>query len=263
MAKKAVKIQRSALREAGDEMEIKMTKKGRPISNEALLALIEENMDDHADEDGRFENEVLAEIANARDTGRDIEVVGEDPSEPKKPAAKGKGKGKKAEPVEEVEVDEDDEDDEEAEDEEEEAPPAKAKGKAKKAAAPAKAKGKAKKPTPVEEDEDDEEDEEEAPAKGKGKSKKATKKPAKAEKEAKPKANTDKWGSREGSSAFRINQVLFRAKKGLTSAQIHEKVSADDDSISKDRVNAHLRRLHIVSELLERDEKGRYTVAAE
>jgi len=235
------KISRKDLKAAADEMGLKTTVKGKPISNEALLALVEENMEDHED-DGKYEIEVLADIAAARDAEKDIEVSGDDPtvpkksSKPEKPAAKAEKPAKGKKPAKE-----EDEDDEEEEEEDEK---------------PTKSKKSGKKAKPA----DDEDDEDEAPKKSSKKSGKKDKNPAKKAEKAE-KANTDRWGSREGSSAYLINSVLFKAgKNGLTAAQIHEAVVEVDDSITKDRVNAHLRRLHLVSSLIDRDAKDRYKV---
>lgn len=221
----AKKIARAALVEAADYMGVKKTVKGKPISNEALLEVVVSNMEDHADEDGRYDNETLAEIAAAQDAEEEIVVTGDDPTVPKKV-------GKKAAVVE------DDVDDEEEE-------------------APVKRTRKAKKPVAVEEEE------EEVPAKKSKKAKaekveKAEKKPAKEKKEP---ANVDQWNSREGSSAFLINKVLFaNKKKGVTLDQIFDEVTAQDDSISRERINGHLRRLWKTSGLIERDAKDRYRV---
>lgn len=240
-----LKITRTELEDVAKEMGLKTTAKGKPLSDEALLDQIQENMEEFADDDGKFENETLAKLASAAEDEIPVSIVAAK-SEKKKsapaPEPPTKKKSKKPEPE-----DEDEEDNEEEEEEEEEVP---AKKKSKKPEPPTKKKSK--KPEPEEEDED----EDEAPKK---KAKKSDKKPEK--KEKKEAANTDKFGSREGSSAYLINQVLFKnAKKGVTAAQIHEVVSAQDESITKDRVNAHLRRLHMVSGLLERDAKDRYTV---
>ncbi len=225
----AKKITRAALVEAADYMGLKKTVKGKPINNESLLTLVMESMEDHADEDGRYDNEILAEIAAAQDAEEDIVVTGDDPTTPKKV-------GKKAAAVVEDEEDE------------EEAPAKKTKAK--------------KEKKPVEAEEEDEEDEEEAPAKKKAKkakpAEKAEKKPAKEKKEP---ANVDQWNSREGSSAFMINQVLFaNKKKGVTLDQIFDEVTAQDDSISRERINGHLRRLWKTSGLIERDAKDRYRI---
>ena len=231
MAKKTtpVKVTREALKAVADDMGLKTTKKGKPMSNEDLLALVQESMDEHSDEDGKFEDETLAELAAAEEDDREIVITGDDPSVPKKttkPAKTEKPAKKSKKPV----VEEEEDDEEEEEEEEEDEKPAKGKGKkSAKAKAPAKDKKKATKPV----------------------------------KEAKEKTPKDRFGGMSGSGASVINKVLFKIegkKKGLTLAQICEAVNELRDDISKDRVTAHLRRLHLVSNLIERDEKGRYTV---
>lgn len=233
------KIARKDLKAAADEMGLKTTVKGKPVSNEKLLEIVKAGMEDHQDDDGKYEIEVLADIAAAEDAGKEIVVVGDDPSIPKKI-------GKKEAAVKE----EEDDDATDDEDEEVEVPAKKAKKKASKPVA------------------EEEEEEEEVPVK-KAKKKKSSDEDAPAKKAKKPaaekkeKAPTDAWGSREGSSAFRINKVLFsHKKKGITMQDIHAIVSEEDDTITKDRINAHLRRLWKTSNLIERDAKDRYRPVA-
>jgi outer membrane biosynthesis protein TonB len=245
-----LKVTRAELETVAKEMGLKTTAKGKPLSDEALLEQIQDSMDEHSDDEGKFENVTLAKLASAAEDEVPVQVVADKKKSKEEPPAKSK---KKAKPV----VEDEDEDDED--EDEEEAPAPKKKASKSKEEPPAKSKKKAK---PVEEDEDDEDDDDEAPAKSKKKAKAdKPKKKAKEAAEPKEKAETDRFGSRKGSSAYLINQVLFKnSKKGVTAAQIHEVVATQDESITKDRVNAHLRRLHLVSGLLERDAKDRYTV---
>lgn len=206
----AKKITRKSLLEAAEEMELKVTVKGKPISNEALLKLVQKNMEEFSDEDGRYENETLADIAAAMDTKKEIVVTGDDPTNKKMPAKPEKPKGK----------------------------------------------GKSKS------DDDDDDDDEKPKGKGKAKGKDKKKSSKKDDGEKKEKANTDRWGSREGSSAYAINRVLdgTSKKNAMTIAEIHAAVAEERDDVSRERVTAHLRRLHLVSELIERDDKERYFV---
>jgi outer membrane biosynthesis protein TonB len=217
-----MKVKRELILAALDEADIATSKKGKPLSNEALGKLFLDSMDDLLDEEGNTDNTVVASVSAALDEDEDLEivVVGDDPTVPKKVPAKADKKADKkkakAKPAKEEDEDEDEEEEEEK--------PAKKKGKSK----PAK-----------------NEDDEEKPAKKKAEKKKKS-------------SDRDRWNSNPESSAGRINAVFFGSKKPLTIQAVHE--ALNDEEVTRQRVRDHIRRLHTDGYLL-KDEKDRYSKA--
>lgn len=228
-----MKLKRSTVIELLDAADIKTSKKGKPLSNAALLEILKDNVDSMMEADG--ENAALAAISTAFDNEDEVEITGDDPTVPKKAKkpepkpAKGKGKpAKEEESEDEEESDDDDSEDDDSEEDEEEAKPAKGKKSEKKSDKKAD--------------------------KGKGE------KSAKSEKKSKKKESVrDVWNSNPDSSAGKINAVLMakeNKKKGLTIDEILEQLG--DKDITRSRVRDHLRRIHLVDGFVEKDAKDRY-----
>lgn len=219
-----MKIERKKIVALMEKHEIPVSKKGKPLSNEKLLAELQEGIDSMSDDEGNFEDELAAVLSTAFDEEEEIEITGEDPTVPRK--------GEK---------------------------PAKA-GKAAKEEAPAKGKGKKKPVVEEESDDDDEEEEaEEKPKKGKDKSK--DKKKADKPKKEKKASVRDAWNSNPDSSAGHINAVFFaNKKKPMTIDDVY--TALDDENVSRQRVRDHIRRLHS-DEILLKDGKDRYSINKE
>lgn len=191
-----MKITRQQLLDICKEHDIKTSSKGKPVSNKALLKIVQDNIDDMM-EDGKTDNAVVAALSTAFDEEEDVEVTGEDPTVPKKSDKKGKGKAEE---------------------------------KTDKKKSDKKADKKSKKASAENDDSDDDSDDEDDDKKSK-KSKKDKKKEKK-----KASAERDKFNSNPNSSAGQINAVLFTVKgKGITLDEIMEQLNDESISRTRVR----------------------------